>query len=499
MNLRYALLIAWTKVRARKVRTVLSALISAFMLVILVSMSMGFTGARNAFKSTPGISSEKARVVYYGSYSQSANGTSSSEIQSGDSIKQKYSDANITNVYTMRMLFDTFNASNNLKLNDTELSTFEQTANGAGFVDASSYGGIMFSVRSDELVREDLVEGGSLEIGDDGSIPIVINAGSLLDVSGKKLEGLKGSEKVELLKQLKDDYMGKVIALGSTLEDAKTEIKFRIVGIAPKDGLLNVSGGSDNAYIPKSVFENQSTKHVFNTFYSENYLQFADKGAPEPVEAVETVEQEPTDLFADGAIDQYIIEFASKDDLKKFSTKYSCNSTSYAAECVDVTPYRDALLEFDEQAQSFWNFAKWVVGFFAGLTALFLFFTTSKVASDSRKETGVFRAMGASRFDIAKVYITYIAIITTISYLLAILISLVILTIVTIKQADELSTTLTELTGNYAHAFDISFIGFNPMHMLGIWLLSIAVGLIGGAIPILRNVLIDPIKAMRTD
>lgn len=107
--------------------------------------------------------------------------------------------------------------------------------------------------------------------------------------------------------------------------------------------------------------------------------------------------------------------------------------------------------------------------------------------------------MGAKRIDIAQIYFIYTAIITTFAYFIALLLSLLLMGLVTLNQGQNLSVLITNITGNYANPVSVSFIGFNVVHLLGILLLAILVGLIGGLLPIMRNVTIDPIKAMRTE
>lgn len=194
-------------------------------------------------------------------------------------------------------------------------------------------------------------------------------------------------------------------------------------------------------------------------------------------------------------------EFANKDDLRTY-VKSGCR----ADECwrenntkPEITYYTDYDLAIEETASSFWQFGRWVLGVFALGLAASIMSTTGKVILDSRKEIGVFRAIGAKRGQIAGVYSAYITMLMLASLALSFVAARIVTLILNAKFGAQVSESLAaiknsnELTGHY------SFFGISPMHLLYIAGFVILVGLIGSFIPVLRSLRKDPLRYLRED
>lgn len=497
-----ALKIAWTKFRARKVRTSLSAIITALVLTMLVGVAFGFNGMRNSISDVDGLSTDKSVVrVNYISEGGSFFGSSPEEFaprQQIDIAKERFTDYNIVKISS------TGGEILSGSLNDI-------TVNGKA-LDSNSFlgsdkGSFSVSSRPDEYLQKNLYEGQAATVGESGSIPLFLSTNSLKALEGVDLSNKTNEEKITLMSGLFKDYEGKELVVEST--DAPGEkLTFTVVGYSPADSLFENFFLGGSSYIPESVLTDELKEQIVD-FSDSSSFGFGSEGGPfgpffpedGPIEISgnsisDSSESNIEDRFSSGPL---IIELSDEEELKKFINNESCGRSGDYTNCTELTIMGNAVLEFDEEFKTIWGFLKYIVYFFAGVATIFIFLTTSKVISESTVETGVFRAMGAKRLDIAKIYLLYTLIITSFAYLLSIIIGLIVMLIVTAKQAGGLSELITNITGSYANVPEVSLIGFNPKHLALIWLTSVVVGLVGGIIPILGNVFKDPIKAMRSE
>lgn len=505
MRLRDAFIIAWTKFLAHKVRAIISAIITAIMLVILVSMSFGFSGIRNSIGGLVGLDNRNLAVVsvvediIFGG--EQNNATPKEDLLSVKYWNNIYPEYEVSNVYSQGFIIST----------SSRLDVYVNGERFAKDLDPQDFFAEQNSfdifTRSDELLEDALFEGASFAV-ESGVIPILISTNTLLQLDDISLAGTSSAERVQLIQEQIDKYSSQVIELASESGDGL--LKLAVVGIAPSDGLFS---NSIVSYIPLSAMTADTILNLNELSEAANdnsgFGSLTPPGIPEldsglefevrnedfPIEEEGNFQQIPEDPIDYSSM---IIELSDDTDLGEFYADNSCNQNGFTKNCA-LNLIGNPLVEFDEEAKSIWSFLKWVVGLFFVVTAIFLFFTTSKVVGDSRKETGVFRAMGARRADIAKIYFIYTVIITSFSYLLAMIIAAVLMLIVTASQGASMSRLLTDITGSYGSPVSVVFIGFNFLHLIGIWLLSVLVGIVGGIVPILRNVFIDPIKAMRFD
>lgn len=135
----------------------------------------------------------------------------------------------------------------------------------------------------------------------------------------------------------------------------------------------------------------------------------------------------------------------------------------------------------------------------AVLAALIMMGTVGRIIADSRRETAVFRALGAKRLDIAEIYIAYVAMIA----LLVFIISLGIASVAAYFVNHHYSQIVTV---DGLLAFNVADLS-QKIVLMKVYtqdILYIAALIVGGAVmaalfPILNNVRRNPIKDMRDD
>ena len=125
--------------------------------------------------------------------------------------------------------------------------------------------------------------------------------------------------------------------------------------------------------------------------------------------------------------------------------------------------------------------------------------TIGKVISDSRRETAVFRAIGAKKLDIAQIYLIYTLMIGMIVATFSVGIGYILALYVDNKYAGVI--TIDALIAYNSTNLDRTFgvVGINGseiMKLVGIILLA---SLLSAVIPLITNLKRNPIKDMRDE
>ncbi len=133
------------------------------------------------------------------------------------------------------------------------------------------------------------------------------------------------------------------------------------------------------------------------------------------------------------------------------------------------------------------------------IAGLIMMGTIGRIISDARRETAVFRAIGAKRLDIAQIYITYVLVVSILIVVVSILVGF------GISQYFQ-SQFGTRVTVNALLAYnsrDLSrqflLYAWNNSDMLLIAVSVVSAGLIGSILPLFRNLRRNPIRDMRDD
>lgn len=212
---------------------------------------------------------------------------------------------------------------------------------------------------------------------------------------------------------------------------------------------------------------------------------------------------------------QYYAEFNSPTQLKKFLDEQNCQPTGFGPnQGPDFDPYKSckekkkyfsagafgssstALDEFKKGFTRIFTIAAAVV---AALAAIIMMGTVGRIIADSRRETAVFRAIGAKRSDIAQIYFTYVIALA----LLIIAISLVAAYIIAYFVNKHYSETVT-IDGLLA--FNVSDLSqkivlsrFYLRDVLLVGGLVLAGAILSAVFPILNNLRRNPIRDMRDE
>ncbi|MBP6995194.1 MAG: ABC transporter permease [Phycicoccus sp.] len=141
--------------------------------------------------------------------------------------------------------------------------------------------------------------------------------------------------------------------------------------------------------------------------------------------------------------------------------------------------------------------ALFVIAF--GIATIIIWAMMGRVIADSRRETAVFRAIGAKRSDIVAVYLTYSLWVALRIVLVAALIAVGIAAFVEFRYADRATDIARLAYAVFTPAPRFSFIGLQAPLLWGIFAGIIAMSLVAITPPLLRNIRRNPIKDMRDE
>lgn len=339
---------------------------------------------------------------------------------------------------------------------------------------------VYFSAREDRAIEGYIDK--SIDYGD--MIPIVVSYSFAEEVSpyGPAAEGSSDQQRLERVREVEEDALGSVHTFYYGSDQDATEllpVQLVIVGIIPEQssllelaGLYSLMDAGTDVHIPLSYIEGTA----FDGYVQDNL-------------------EKASSFFR-------VVEFEEPRDLRSF-VKANCSFSAYNCGDDDVIlvadTYNNYRIPFEVTAQKSWKFTRYVVLFFVFMSAASIYGTTSKVIADSRRETAVFRAIGATRLQITQIYMIYTAIISILAYILSIVLALLFNGYLTRKFDGIFEVEMAIATGTELADQSFSFIGFNLTLMVFTLLGTLFMGWLGAAIPVMMSLRRDPIKHLRDE
>jgi len=196
-----------------------------------------------------------------------------------------------------------------------------------------------------------------------------------------------------------------------------------------------------------------------------------------------------------------VLEFKTVAQARAFLDTETCPSSSTDAckKLYTAAPYGSNYLILDEIGKLLQRIVGVALPVMLGLAFVIIWFTVSRIMSDSRKETAVYRAMGASRSDILGIYVTYVLLVALRIAITSIVVGVVMAFVVN-------ATYGTQLTNVALSSFGIvsNNLRFNLFDMTSslIWItvpMIFAVSLLASVQPLIRSVIRQPIRNMREE
>jgi len=207
--------------------------------------------------------------------------------------------------------------------------------------------------------------------------------------------------------------------------------------------------------------------------------------------------------FSFGLSAMNYVEFSSADAARGFITHTSCTARSNGTCATPAKPFQlaafgsdsIALQDLQHKFSTFFKIAGLVV---VGIAIVIMTGTVGRMLADSRRETAVFRAIGAKRIDIASTYGIYTLLLSGMVAGVALVIGLLVAWLFD-EHFWKMATVHAQLAFGGANSQQqFHFLGYSTQ----IWLVAgaaVAAGLVSMILPVVRNIRRNPIKDMRDE
>lgn len=280
---------------------------------------------------------------------------------------------------------------------------------------------------------------------------------------------------------------------GQIVDPVQQKITARVVGISPDgfdfgsfssvDILISMIAGSSlqgQWVVPQEFYDALPDKTRY-----EKFMPKKDAKAPSGLSYITPASQ--------------LVEFSNADDARKFVTEVGCTGMDCSQSKPTIMYFGSNSVLIQDLTKGIATVLSYVGVVVAAIASLILMGMIGRVISDSRRETAVFRAIGAKRNDIRAIYVIY-------TILLSLLVAVVTLAI-------GLGIALwinSQFTGEATVQAHLTFAGADraaEFRLFGVWweallaivALIVIAGLVSMLLPIARNLARSPIRDMRDD
>ncbi len=209
-------------------------------------------------------------------------------------------------------------------------------------------------------------------------------------------------------------------------------------------------------------------------------------------------------MLAEGGIKPIIISFptlaAARDFIKQEGCDTASGDISTCTKGILTSPYGTNYLAVEDFGSFIRTYLPYALGVIMAIATIIIWVTMARVIIDSRRETAVFRALGAKRRDIASVYLTYSLMVAGLIALFAFALGLG-LAFLADRYVSASATAFAQVAyGTFddtAPAFHV--IGFDVRLLALLASAIILISLIAVTPPLIRNVRRSPIRDMRDE
>ena len=320
------------------------------------------------------------------------------------------------------------------------------------------------------------------------SIEYALPAADSCDGAIVKKDNRSASEKMadEKLQKFNQQFSTENI----TPQQAK--LTYRVVGLLPDtaygDDLKSKLAGALNANMPSRWI---IPKQTFEAGAAKTYLP----------NILTTERQE----LSGGLSDTTIYEFIDAEHARAFYHATMCNVQPKDKDlCVDgvsnfTRPFGSNSLVIEELQQQLTPILWYSLLGVIGVAAFILMLTISRTVADSRKESAIFRALGATRLDIAQIYVMYTLLLAGLIALFAIVAGLIGAGVIDVLYSADFSTAARYIIMPRDLNTTFQLFTFDPLIIALAAVSIVAAALIGSILPLVRNTRRNPMKDMRDE
>ncbi|NCU38505.1 ABC transporter permease [Candidatus Saccharibacteria bacterium] len=224
---------------------------------------------------------------------------------------------------------------------------------------------------------------------------------------------------------------------------------------------------------------------------------------PEQFKFDDIVEQ---DAQTDGGLsarDEFvprILELTSIDDARAFMSNEACPSSELSCKKqYYADPYGSNYLILDEISKLFMRIVSIAFPILLGLATVIIWFTISRIMAENRKETAVYRAMGAKRRDISAIYLTYVGLVAVWIVITSLIVGLAAAYTVDYFYGQALTNVAVSSFGIITDDLRFNLFDLSSPLLWGVVGLIFVISIVASIQPLIRNVLRPPVQDMRNE
>lgn len=197
--------------------------------------------------------------------------------------------------------------------------------------------------------------------------------------------------------------------------------------------------------------------------------------------------------------ESYLVEFGDKSQARALMEKTGGTIGGFSSGDTFVTPFGSGVLVVDELRRIFEQILVWVFLIVGTVAIIILGSMIGRTVAEGRRESAVFRAIGAKRSDIGAIYGMYALLLSLRAVLFAAVLAVVLALGVELWFWHDatLGARLAYAASDSAKEFHL--FSLNSIYLLAIVGVILLAGLIASIIPILLGARRSPIKDMRDD
>jgi hypothetical protein len=257
-----------------------------------------------------------------------------------------------------------------------------------------------------------------------------------------------------------------------------------------------------------------STSNISN--YLKNLFAYSNPLSMNATIPVQLYDKLPDDLKVDGitseqptseyarateSLGTHVVAFTSIDQARNFMNNETCpSSDSGCKKLYTADPYGSNYLILDQIGAFFAKIMTYAIPCILLLAIIIIWFTMSRIMADNRRETAIYRAMGAKRHDIATIYIIYTLIIALRIVVVSLVVGVIAAWVINASYGQQLSAIASTSFGVQEDTTPtFSLFDLSSPYLLVVPCIIVIVCLVAVTYPLLRNVRRSPIKDMREE
>lgn len=285
--------------------------------------------------------------------------------------------------------------------------------------------------------------------------------------------------------------------LGTYTAPAHRLITFQIVGIQYAQPFLDHTKSIDE-YI-KSLLTSQDISSSID-IPLQMYASLPAALKIDDLQALENTGTVVQQALSHDELSQRILEFSTIEDARAFLKNETCPaSETNCAKRFTASTYGSNYLILDEISKLFTKIASIAFPAVLVLASIIIWFTISRIMAENRKETAVYRAMGAKRRDVTAIYGVYVLLVALQIAILSTVLGIGVAFAVHHFYGQVLTDTAVAAFGIIDGAPTFSLFSLESPLLLVIVCSIFIVSMAASIQPLVRNVRRSPIGDMRDE